>query len=811
MAEPRKQFLDFPIEGMTCAACSTRLEKVLGRLPGVEEANVSLAGEAARLRFGDHATGADAVAEAVRKAGFQVPTRLVELDIRGMTCAACSARLEKVLSRLDGVTEARVNIATERAQVRIVPGAADEARLIEAVKKAGFEASPRKAAAEVRAEQEARAERQQRRERQRLAIAVGLTLPLALPMVGMLFGSHWMLPGWVQFLLATPVQFWIGLRFYQGAYKSLRGGAGNMDVLVVLGTSAAWGLSTWNVLFTAGGDLYFEASAMVITLVLLGKWLERRARSSAGRAIRALAQLRPDKAHLERDGGLVDVDAEAVLQDDRVVVRPGERLPVDGLVLEGETQVDESMVTGESLPVAKAAGDRVIGGTVNGEGMLRLRATAVGAESTLSRVIQLVESAQADKADIQRLADRVSAVFVPIVVTIAVLTFVVWQALGQGETAFIAAVSVLVIACPCALGLATPTAIMVGTGIAARRGILIKDAAALERGHKVDTVIFDKTGTLTQGRPAVHAIRPADGQDPVEILRLAAAVQQGSEHPLARAIREKAAADGLELPRAEAVRAVAGRGVRARVGARQVLIGNRAFLREQLGELPGLEALAEAGHAGRIQVFVAAAGLEPPLASAPDPSAGQARLLGSILLEDPLRPESAAAIAELHRQGIRSVMLSGDQESTAQAVAAALGIDQVRAEALPEDKVAEVQRLRAEGRVVAMVGDGVNDAPALAAADVGIAMGGGTDVAMHTAGITLMRPDPALVQQAMGLSRSIYQKIKQNLFWALIYNLIAIPAAALGLLNPVIAGAAMAFSSVSVVSNSLLLRRQWRG
>jgi Cu+-exporting ATPase len=615
-------------------------------------------------------------------------------------------------------------------------------------------------------------------------------------MLLMPLGIHTDLPAEIQLLLATPVQFWIGSRFYVGAYKSLRGGAGNMDVLVALGTSAAWGLSAWNTLIPSAGDyLYFEASTMVVTLVLLGKWLEGRAKQSAASAIRALMALRPAKARIEREGKIIEVPAAQVAKDDIVLVRPGERMPVDGIILEGSSQLDESLITGESLPVTRGEGETVTGGSVNGEGLLRIRATTVGAKSTLARIIQLVENAQTSKAPVQKLVDQVANIFVPMVVTIALLTFAGWWLLdGSAETAFKAAISVLVVACPCALGLATPTALMVGTGIAARHGILIRDAVALEQAQDSDTVVFDKTGTLTEGQPAVDIVLPVKGSAE-ELLQLVASAQQGSEHPLAKAVLTKA--QGLSLSQPRNFRSLPGRGLSTQVQERTVLIGNRRLMQENQVALSSLlahaKALEESGHT---LMWVAEIGLAP-------------QLRGILAVTDPIKSVAPQAVAALRARGLATVMLTGDNPRAAQAVADKVGIDQVIAEVLPEGKVAQIQALRAEGRQVAMVGDGVNDAPALATADVGMAMGTGTDVAMETAGITLMRGDPTLVVEALSISRATYHKIRQNLFWAFVYNVIAIPLAAFGTLSPVVAGAAMAMSSVSVVSNSLLLRR-WR-
>ncbi len=791
----RMESITLPVHGMTCAACSTRLERVLGKLPGVAEASVSLAGERATVRFDAARTSPEGVAEAVAGAGFSVPSETVELAITGMTCASCAARIEKMLGKVPGVREVSVNLATERARVDVLSGVAGAARLIAAVEAAGYGATLVVDGADRFAQEEAERERQSRQELFKLLLAAALTLPLVAAMALEVVGVQWMPPAWVQMALATPVQFWIGWRFYEGAWKSLKGGAGNMDLLVALGTTAAYGLSVWYTLLGHGHEgLYFEAATVVITLVLLGKWLEARAKRSASAAIRALMKLRPDTARVERDGTVVEVPAEAVILGEMVLVRPGERVPVDGEVADGRSHMDESLITGESLPVPKEAGDAVTAGAINGDGLLRVRATAVGADSTISRIIRMVEGAQASKAPVQKLVDRISAVFVPVVVAIAAVTFLGWWLIaGEPATAFVAAVSVLVIACPCALGLATPTAIMVGTGVAARHGILIKDAEALERAHHTNVVIFDKTGTLTEGHPAVDAIVPAAGAAE-ELLLLAASAQQGSEHPLARALLDKAAAGGLTLQPLAAFRGIAGRGLEAEVAGRTVIIGSRRLMDERGVAMTPLAARAEALEAGgRTVMWIAEGG----------------RLRGLIAVTDPAKASAAGAVARLKDLGVETVMLTGDNRRAAQAVATQVGVAHVVAEVLPEGKAAEVQRLKGQGRVVAMVGDGVNDAPALAAADIGIAMGTGTDIAMHAAGITLMRGDPGLLPAALSVSRASYDKIRQNLFWAFVYNVVAIPAAAFGLLTPVIAGAAMAFSSVSVVSNSLLLRR-WK-
>ena len=784
-AEGRREHVRLPVEGMTCATCAGRVERALNRLPGVE-AGVNLAGETAEIDYDPARIAPDRLATAIEEAGYAVPRDRRELAVHGMTCASCAGRVERALSRVPGVTRAEVNLASEKA---IVEGLAlRPAALIGAVQDAGYGADLLTGDAERERELETAEGRRVRRDLIRVAAAAVLTAPLLLPMAGV------MLPGWLELALATPVQFVIGWRFYVAAWKAVRAGSGNMDLLVSLGTSAAYFYSLFLVLGGAGEHTYFEAAAVVITLVLLGKWLEHRAKRSTGAAIRALASLRPEQARVERAETEIELPIAAVSTGDVVVVRPGERLPTDGIVLSGASQVDESLLTGESLPVEKQPGASVVGGSINGSGLLRVQTTAIGAEATLARIIALVEGAQAKKAPVQRLVDRVAAVFVPVVLVCAVIAFLGWYLLaGSFAGGLVAAVAVLVIACPCSLGLATPTALMVGTGAAARAGILIRDAEALERAHLVDTVVLDKTGTVTEGRPEVAEIVP-HGVPEAELLAMAAAAQTGSEHPLARAVLARAA--GLALERVEDFQGQPGRGLTARVGGRQIAIGNRALLAAH-DVAPVLEAEARRlEEQGRTVMWVAE--LEP-----------ERVLLGLIAVMDQLKPSAAAAVRRLQEAGIATVLLTGDNARTAQVVADALGIVQVLAEVLPGGKAAEIERLQAAGHRVAMVGDGVNDAPALAQADVGIAMGTGADVAMQAAGITLMRGDPLLIADAIAISRATYRKIRQNLFWAFAYNVVGIPLAALGLLSPMLAGAAMAFSSVSVVSNALLLRR-WR-
>ena len=739
------------------------------------------------------------------------PTALQELDlsIGGMTCASCSGRVERALRKVPGVHSATVNLATESARVQVaLPAGSDapamDAVLRRAVRNAGYE--PLSAAASAAREEDT----SPWSGFAPVAIGLLLSLPLVLPMFGDLFGQHWMLPAWAQFALATPVQFILGARFYKAGWAAAKALSGNMDLLVAIGTSAAWGLSMWLWLTAAPGHaphLYFEASAVVVTLVLLGKWLEARAKHQTTAAIRALHGLRPDVAHLLAKGGEVDVPVAEVMVGDQLVVRPGERFPVDGALLEGDTQVDESMLTGEPLPVDKAVGDALTGGSINGDGRVVLQVRAVGAETVLSRIIRLVEDAQAAKAPIQRLVDQVANVFVPVVLLIALLTLLGWLWAGVGaEVALIRAVAVLVIACPCALGLATPAAIMAGTGVAAKNGILIKDAQALERAHQVDTVAFDKTGTLTLGQPQLSAFHVDPGQDENALLAAVAAVHSGSEHPLARAVVQAAQQRGLALATSAAVRAVPGRGTEGAVDARTYLVGSLRWMQELGVDLGTLAAQAQQLQHGGATVSAVA-----------ERSAQGLMVRALLAFGDEPKPGARAALAQLKARGIRTVMISGDNQGAANAMARRLGLDpdagDVRAEVLPGDKAAQVRALQQEGggkaHTVAMVGDGVNDAPALAAADVGMAMGNGTDVAMHAAGITLMRGDPQLVAAALDISHRTVLKIRQNLFWAFAYNVAGIPLAALGYLSPVVAGAAMALSSVSVVTNALLLKR-WK-
>jgi Cu+-exporting ATPase len=786
------QALSMTVEGMTCATCVRRVEKALTEVSGVTSVQVNYAAESAAIGL----RGAVASAQlrlAVQGAGYDAPLETQRLDVKGMTCASCVARIEKALTKLPGVVSATVNLATERATVETLKRATPLHRLIEAVEKAGYGASLVEAPAAARQTSSGTS-------LWPVAIAALLSAPLVAPMLLAPFGIDFSLPGWLQLVLATPVQFWLGARFYRAGWKALRARSGNMDLLVAIGTTAAFALSVHQLLLHGASPphdthYYFESAAVVVTLVLLGKWLEARAKHQTTAAIRALNALRPDRARVRRNGRDEDVPVEALRAGDIAVVRPGERIPTDGKVREGASQVDESLLTGESLPIVKSEGDGVTGGAINADGVLLVEVTAVGAETMLARIIGMVEEAQTRKAPVQRLVDRVSAVFVPVVLVIALITLAGWWlATGDVTAAIVNAVAVLVIACPCALGLATPTSIMVGTGIGARHGILIKDAEALELAHSIDAVAFDKTGTLTEGRPVLtRAVAIALHES--ELLGLAASLQAGSEHPLAKAVLAKAAEEKIAVPAGKDLRALPGRGMAGVVEEKSLLLGSARLMQESGVALAPLAVVADALEGDGYTVSWLALG-------GPAPS-----LLGLLAFRDAVKASAKTAVSRLRQAGIRSVMVTGDNRRSAERVARELGIDSVRAEVLPGAKADVVRTLKAGGAVVAMVGDGINDAPALAAADVGIAMGSGTDVAMHAAGITLMRSDPQLVADAIAISRRTYGKIKQNLFWAFAYNVLGIPLAAFGLLSPVLAGAAMAFSSVSVIGNALLLRR----
>ncbi|GMA52235.1 copper-exporting P-type ATPase A [Alicyclobacillus contaminans] len=779
--------LTFPIDGMTCAACAARIEKQVSKVPGVRDVHVNLASERARVLLDDVASWA-AVVEKIEKTGYHVPTSQVMFRIDGMTCAACAARIEKVVGRVRGVQSVQVNLASDSAQVTFVPGVVQESDLIRTIEKAGYGA---RLASETAAEEE-RLRKQQayRRDVLKFWASVVMTAPLVVQMVYMLFGGMGFLPNWVSWLLATPVQFYVGWRFYQGAYHALRGGAANMDVLVALGTSVAY---VYSAILTVQGrwDVYFDSSATVITLIFMGKLLETRAKAKSSSAIATLANMRAKVAHRLRDGEEVDVPVDELRVGDVVRVRPGEKIPSDGIIREGTTAVDESLLTGELLPVVKGPGDAVVGATVNQTHAVTLEITKVGADTVLAQVIRLVDQAQGSKAPVQRLADQIAGIFVPVVLLIALLTLIGWGWLGNWSAGLLSAVAVLVVACPCSLGLATPTAVMVGTGVGAEAGILIKGGEHLERAHEVNTVIFDKTGTITTGNPQVTDVWTPDGISVDDLLLAASALEAQSEHPLGAAIAQHAKDRGLSLRKAVQVRAIPGKGIEGVVDGVRVRVGNRRWMVESgMKEFPESTLLAYE-QAGKTAVLVAR----------------ERTLLGVIALADTIKPDAPETVRQLKQLDVDVWLISGDNERTSTAIAAQVGIEHVMADVLPADKAAQVEALRARGRVVAMVGDGMNDAPALAAADIGMAMGTGTDVAMEAADIVLMKSSTMSVVDAIRLSKATMRKIRQNLFWAFIYNVLGIPLAALGILSPIIAGAAMALSSVSVVTNSLFLRR----
>jgi copper-transporting P-type ATPase V len=800
--------LDLVVEGMTCGSCSARVQRTLLKQPGVVDAEVNVATGVARVRVTDE-VDLEAAAGAVERTGYPVqlpspaPAAEVVLDVEGMTCGSCSARVQRALEKRDDVTSAAVNHATGRATVTPA-GDVDLGGLTAAVEAAGYRvartarpgaeaAPPVDDARERAARADAREAAHLRAWRNRL---IAVTPPALFLLATMLDHQLAMTDDrirWAMFLVATPVQFVIGWPFLREAARRARHLTANMDTLIAVGTSAAYGYSTFQLL-TGGMELYFEAAVVIIAFLVLGRYLEARAKGRAGKAIRSLLELGAEQAQVLRDGTEVTVPVEEVVVGDLLRVRPGDKLPVDGEVVEGASAVDESMLTGESLPVDKSPGDRVAGATINTSGALTVRATAIGADTALARIVRLVEDAQAGKAGLQRLADRVAAVFVPVVLVIAALTFVGWLvATGEVGAALRPAVAVLIIACPCALGLATPMATMVGTGRGAQLGILIRSVEALERTRRIDTVVLDKTGTLTTGIMTLADVVPADGQDGDEVVARAAAVESGSEHPVGRAIVTGAADRGLATPTVAGFRSLAGRGVTGEVDGAVVTVGRRQLIADAAIALPDRLAVAMHEHesAGRTAVLVA--------------WDGQVR--GVLAVADALEGGACDAVARLSELHLDVAMLTGDNTRTAEAIAAEVGIDRVLAEVLPEDKQAEIARLQAEGKVVAMVGDGVNDAPALVQADLGIAIGSGTDVAIESSDLTLLRADLAGVATAIGLSRRTYRTIVQNLFWAFAYNTAAIPLAVAGLLDPLVAGAAMAFSSVSVVANSLRLRR----
>lgn len=781
------------IAGMTCAACSNRVEKVLNRKEGVE-ANVNLTTEKASINYDPDMVTIEDIKETIERLGYQVAVEKMEIDISGMTCAACSNRIEKVLNRQEGVEHASVNLAAESAVIEYHPGITSEDALIEVIEKLGYGAK----AKSDREEKQARKSKEIKRMRIKLIASAILSFPLLVTMLDHLFGlpvPKLLMNPWFQFALATPVQFVIGWPFYKGAFRSLRGGSANMDVLVAMGTSAAYVYSIYEGIkaITVPGyeaHLYFETSALLITLILFGKYLEANAKGRTKQALAALMKLQAKEARIIVDGVEKMIPVEEVKVGDLLLIKPGEKIPVDGIVVKGDTYVDESMLTGESIPIYKTVDDEVIGATLNKNGTIEMRAVKVGKDTALANIIQAVEEAQGSKAPIQRLADKISGIFVPIVVVIASVTFLTWLFFvspNDFESALVAAIAVLVIACPCALGLATPTSIMVGTGKAAENGILFKGGEHLERTHLIDTVVFDKTGTITKGKPEVTDFIGDD-----ELLMLAASVERGSEHPLAEAMVAYAVEKGVDLLPVESFKAVPGQGVKAFVSGKEVLVGSRRFMRNHGVDIePYEDDTYRLEEEGKSVVLIAVDRVCKGIAA----------------VADTVKETAKEAVEQLKAEGIDVLILTGDNERTAKAVGKAVGIDHVLAEVLPEDKANKIKELKAEGRNVAMVGDGINDAPALAEADIGIAIGTGTEVAIEAADVTILGGELLLIPKALKISRLTIRNIRQNLFWAFAYNSAGIPIAAAGLLAPWVAGAAMAFSSLSVVSNALRLKR----
>ncbi|WP_311315404.1 heavy metal translocating P-type ATPase [Neobacillus mesonae] len=781
------------ITGMTCAACSNRIEKILNKMDGVE-AQVNLTTEKASIHYNPEKTSLDEVTKKIENIGYGVLKEKVDLDVFGMTCAACSNRIEKVLNKQEGVSYAFVNLTTESAAIEYNPGVVDVETLIGKIKNIGYDAKPK---AEAKEKQTFK-EKELQGKKIKLIVSAILSVPLLVTMLVHLFNMNvpdlFMNP-WFQFALATPVQFIIGWQFYVGAYKNLSNGGANMDVLVALGTSAAYFYSLYEAFKTIGNPaymphLYFETSAVLITLILFGKYLEARAKSQTTNAISELLNLQAKEARVIRDGKEIMIPVEEVAAGDHLIVKPGEKIPVDGVVMKGKTSVDESMLTGESIPIEKNPGAKLIGSTINKNGSIEMEAVKVGKDTALASIIKVVEEAQGSKAPIQRLADIISGYFVPIVIGIALVTFIIWIAFvepGQFEPALVAAIAVLVIACPCALGLATPTSIMVGTGRAAESGILFKGGEHLERTHQLEAIVLDKTGTITKGKPEV-----TDFSGDEETLQLLASAEKGSEHPLAGAIVAYATENEIDFVDVDEFHAIPGHGIEAKISGKQVLVGNRKLMNDHQIDIEGYDdKLVEFETNGKTAMLIAIDG----------------KYRGIVAVADTIKETAPQAIKELKEQGLEVIMLTGDNERTAQAIAKQVGIDKVIAQVLPEEKADKVKEIQATGKKVAMVGDGVNDAPALVTADIGIAIGTGTEVAIEAADVTILGGELLLIPKAIKISHATIRNIRQNLFWAFGYNTAGIPVAAIGLLAPWIAGAAMALSSVSVVSNSLRLKR----
>lgn len=787
----------FNIQDMSCSSCVNRIEKALKKVSGVIDININLATEKAVIET-INSVPMSLLLKTINEAGYHaVPLsdnknqQEITLSIGGMSCATCVNHVEKALNKVSGVEKATVNLATEKAN--IIGDNLEVETLIKAVNDAGYEAK-------YINEQQSNFIKPKQSTLWPVFFSAIFTFPLILPMLLTPLNINWMLPGWIQLLLATPIQFILGARFYRNAWKAIKTFTGNMDLLVAIGTSAAYGLSvyqlinSWNVNYTS--HLYFESSAVIITLVLLGKWLEARAKHQTTKAIESLSELRPETARVRNGEQEKIIPINQVKKGDIVVIKPGEKIAVDGVILEGSSSSDESMITGESLPVSKKKGDAVTGGTINGEGLLIIKTTAIQSETMLSKIIQMVESAQVQKAPIQRIVDRVSIIFVPTILFLAFITLIVWGlTTHHWQQALLNAVAVLVIACPCALGLATPTAIVVGTGVAARHGILIKDAQSLETIHNIKAVAFDKTGTLTIGKPELVAFDVAKNLDKNKLLAIAASIQLGSEHPLAKAILIKANETHLNYDYAQNIEIIAGSGIKAQVELEQYYLGNTHWMESLNADFSFFkENESKFQDKGYTISWLARKNTD------------KVDILALLVFSDIIRPEAAPAIKALHKLNIKTIMLTGDNSNVANNVGKQLSIDEIIAQVSPQDKADKIYQIQRSYGKIAMIGDGINDAPALAAADIGIAMGTGTDVAMHTASITLMRGNPLLIADAIDISRRTYNKIKQNLFWAFFYNLIGIPLAALGFLNPMIAGSAMALSSVCVVTNSLLLK-----